>query len=95
MHGVVDGQSRVDLTAWAVDVHLDVAVRVLLSQVQQLGDDQIGDDVVDRRTKKHNSVLEQERKDVIPTFAAAGLLDDHGHRIRQRPHTTLSFSAFL
>src|SRR5438445_10906808 len=30
VHGVVDGEPRVDLAARAVDVHLDLAVRVVL-----------------------------------------------------------------
>src|SRR5205807_5540798 len=50
--------------ARAVDVDRDVLVGVLGLEVQQLGDDQVGDGVVDRRAEKHDPLVEQPRVDV-------------------------------
>src|SRR5205814_4109062 len=78
------------LASWAVDVHLDLAIRILLRQIQQLGNDQIGDDVVDRRAHEYDPILEQQRKDVIAAFAAARLFDDHWDGIGDGLHQHLS-----
>ena len=52
LHRVVDRQAGVDLAARRVDVHADVAVGVGGLQVQELGDDEVGDLVVDRRAEE-------------------------------------------
>ena len=48
LHGVVDRQPRVDDAAGRVDVEGDVLVGVLGLEMEQLGDDQVRDLVVDR-----------------------------------------------
>ena len=63
-----------------VDVEVDVLLRVLGLEEQQLGDDQVGDVVVDRRAEEDDAVLEQARVDVVGALAAAGLLDDDRDR---------------
>ena len=78
LHGVVDGQARVDVAARAVDVEGDVLVRVLGLQMQQLGDDQVGHLVVDGGAQEDDALVEQARVDVERALASAGLLDDHG-----------------
>ena len=47
VHRVIDRQPGVDVAARAVDVHLDLAVGILLSKIQQLRHDQVGDDIID------------------------------------------------
>ena len=84
-----------DLAARAVDVHLDIAIRIFLSQIQQLRDDQVRNGVVDRGAQEHDTVLEQQRKDVVAPFAAARLFDNHGHRVVVELHWQSSLRTFL
>ena len=64
LHRVVDRQARVHRAAGRVDVERDVLVGVLALEVQQLGDDQVGDLVVDRRAEEDDPLVEQPRVDV-------------------------------
>ena len=59
LHRVVDGQPGGDAAARAVDVQMDVGLGVLMRQDQHLGDDQVGDGVIDRRAQNDDAVLEQ------------------------------------
>src|SRR5215218_2889010 len=81
LHGVVDGQQRRYRPAGRVDVQLDVLVRVLGLQVQQLGHDQVGHGVVDRGAEEDDPLVEQARVDVEGPLAAIGLLDDDRDQI--------------
>ncbi len=45
--------------------------------MQQLGDDQIRDLVVDRRAEEDDALVEQPAVDVELALAACGLLDHH------------------
>jgi len=56
---------------------VDVALGVFVLEEQQLGDDQVGDLVFDRRAKQDDSLLEQPRKNVEGALAAVRALDDH------------------
>ena len=75
-HRVVDGEEPVHVATGAVDVDGDVGVGVLALEVQQLGDDQVGDVVVDGRAEEDDAIDEQTRVDVEGALAAAGALDD-------------------
>src|SRR3954471_9066469 len=77
LHRVVDRQPGVDLASRGVDVEADVLVGVFGLQVQQLGDDEVGDLVVDGRADEHDPLVEQARVDVEGALAAGALLDDH------------------
>src|SRR4029079_11684967 len=74
LHRVVDGAQRSDVAARAVDVQVDVLVRVLGLQVDQLGADQAGDRVVDRRLQEDDVLLQQARVEVHAALTATGLL---------------------
>ncbi len=78
LHRVVDREQAGHVAAGAVDVQRDVRVRVLRLEVDQLGDDEVGDVVVDRRAEEHDAVGEQPRVDVVGPLAAGALLDDGG-----------------
>src|SRR5207244_277990 len=69
VHGVVDRQAGVDDPAGAVNVELDLLVGVLLGEVEELGDDQVGDLVVNRGAEKDDAVAEQQRVDVVGALA--------------------------
>ena len=80
LHRVVDGEQRRDVAAGAVDVDVDVLVGVLGLEVQQLGADQVGDRVVDRRAEEDDVLLEQAGVEVVGPLAPVGLLDDRRGR---------------
>jgi hypothetical protein len=74
------------------DIEMYVGLRVLIGKEEELGDDQVGDLVVDAAGDEDNAVLEQTREDVHLALAPAGGLDnkrypltDYGHRIL--PHS--------
>ena len=81
LHRVVDREEPGDLAAGRVDVDRDVLVRVFALEVQQLGDDQVGDRVVDRRAEEDDALLEQPGVDVERALAAVRLLDDRGDEV--------------
>src|SRR5207247_1525343 len=69
-----------------VDVQVDVFVRIVRLEKEQLGDDDIGDIVVDRSAQEYDPVHQEPGEDVVGALAAAGTLDDvgriqggHGH----------------
>jgi hypothetical protein len=59
-------------------MYRDVLVGVDRLQVQQLGDDQVGDLVVDRLAEEHDALVEQARVDVVLALAPGAALDDGG-----------------
>src|SRR5919106_3092314 len=77
LHRVVDGEARVDLAARRVDVDRDVLVRVLRLEMQELGDDEVRDLVVDRRAEEDDPLVQQAGVDVERALAARRLLDHH------------------
>ena len=89
LHGVVDGQAGVHRAAGAVDVEADVLVGVVGLEVDELGDDEVGDLVVDRRAEEDDPLVEQARVDVEGALAAARLLDDHRNQWHSRLHPSL------
>src|SRR6266540_180769 len=81
LHGVVHGEQRRDVPARRVDVQVDVLVRVLGLEEQELGHDQVADLVVDRCPEEHDPLLEEPAVDVERALAAVRLLDDDGNQI--------------
>ena len=79
---VVDGEARRHDPARRVDVELDVLLRVLGLEEEQLGDDQVGDVVLDRVAQEDDAVLEEPRVDVEGSLTAGARLDDHGDEHR-------------
>ena len=77
LHRVVDREPRVHRPAGRVDVHRDVLVGVLGLEVDQLGDDEVGDVLGDRGAEEDDPLVEQPRVDVEGALAARGLLDHH------------------
>src|SRR5690606_14742135 len=76
LHGVVDGQTGGHAAAGRVDVQLDVLVRVFRFQKQQLGNDIVGDVIVDGKPQKHDAFLEHLGIDVVGPLAAARIFID-------------------
>src|SRR3972149_3463604 len=57
---------------------MDVLLRILALEVEELGHHEVPDVVVDRRAEEHDALLQEPGVDVERTLAAAGLLDDDG-----------------
>jgi hypothetical protein len=77
LHGVVDGEAGGHRAARGVDVDEDVLLGILAFEKQQLGHDQVGDLIVDRRAQEDDAVTQQARVDVEGALAARRGLDDH------------------
>ena len=80
LHRVVDGHAGRHRASRRIDVEIDVLVRVLALQKEQLRGDDVGHVVVNRRSEEDDAILQQARIDVVAALAALGLLDDVGHR---------------
>src|SRR5829696_3574028 len=93
LHRVVDRESRVHRPAGRVDVQRDVLVRVLGLEVQHLGDDQVGDLVVDRRAEEDDAFVEQPGVDVERALAARRLLNDHRNKGAHGPRFSFAWCA--
>ena len=78
LHRVVDGEAGRDLAAGRVDVQADVLLRVLRLEEEELGDDQVGEVVLDRVAQEDDPLAQQARVDVVGALPPAGGLDDHG-----------------
>ena len=78
LHRVVDREARGHLAAGRVDVQADVLLRILGLEEQQLGDDQVGEVVLDRVAQEDDPFAQQARVDVVGALPPAGGLDDHG-----------------
>ena len=77
-HGVVNRHACGNRTARRIDIQVDVLVRILRFQEQQLRHNQIRGHVVHRPDHKHHPLFQQTRVDIVGTFAATALFHDHG-----------------
>src|SRR5919201_1453050 len=84
LHRVVDREPVVHGAARRVDVDRHVLVGVLRLQVEELGDDQVGDLVVDWGSEEDDALVQESRVDVERALAARGLFDHHRD---QRAHS--------
>ena len=79
LHGVIDGHSGGDAAARAVDIELDVLVRILGFQIQKLCHNETCRRIVDFFGQEHNTVVQQTGKNVVAALTAAGLLHNIGY----------------
>src|SRR5690606_27524617 len=56
-------------------------LRVLALEVQELGDNQVGDVVVDRRSEEDDALLEEQRKNVERALRPRAGFDDCGDHV--------------
>ena len=80
-HGVQDGEARGYVAARAVDIEADVAVPIFAFQVEELGDDDVGDLIGDGRAQINDALTEEQRIDVEGALATGAGLNDHGDDI--------------
>ena len=79
LHGVIDCHTGRYAAAGTVDIHLDILVRILCFQIQQLGHDQAGGGIIHFFAQEDNAVIQQTGKDIIGPLAAVGLLNNIGN----------------
>src|SRR5213594_5151931 len=90
LHRVVDGDARRHRAAGGVDVELDVLVGILGLQEEHLGDDQVGDLVLDVGREEDDPLLEEPGEDVVRPLPARGLFDHHRNQSHPAPPCHLS-----
>ena len=76
LHGVINSHACTYTATGAIDVQMDIFVRIFRFQKEQLSNDNIRHVVIDGSGHKNYSVFEQTRVNVIGTFSAAGLFND-------------------
>ncbi len=60
-----------------IDIQVNVLVRVVGLQEQELGDHRIGDDIVNGRAEEDDAVLQEPGINIIGPLAAACLFNYH------------------
>ena len=76
LHSVINCHTSRNATAGRIDIHLDLFVRILRLQIQQLCHNQAGCGIVHLFTQEYNAVIQQPGKYIVGSFAAAGLLNN-------------------
>ena len=85
LDGIVDGHTRADGAAGAVDIQADVLIGVLPFQIQQLCHDKAGRGVVDILAQHNDAVVQQTGENIVGTLPVRRLLDNvrnKTHRVR-------------
>src|SRR5690554_408835 len=80
LHGVVDRHARSYGATWAVDVQVDIFVRVFGFQEQQLGNHKVRHVIFNRANQENHPLLEQTRINVEGTLSTCRLLNYHRHQ---------------
>src|SRR5437763_10729256 len=81
MHGVVERHPVSHHSARGGYVYVDLFLRIVVLEKDQLRDHYLGHHVLDRTGDEHDAFLEQSRIDVVGALAAIGLFDHHRDEI--------------
>ena len=82
LHGVVNGHAGTDTSPGTVDVECDILGGVLVGQVEELGNEDVGNFVVDALSEEDDAVLEEAGDDVF----LGGAVVDYGHAMGNDSH---------
>jgi hypothetical protein len=77
LHGVVDRHAGRHDPARTVDVDRNVLFGILGFEEEELGDDQVGQVILDATTDENDAVLEEPGINVVCPFPATALLNDY------------------
>src|SRR5260370_3322114 len=91
LHSVVNCETGADGAARGIDVDLDLLLRVVRGEVDELRHHQVGDHVVDGPADENDSVFEQARVDVERSLAVAALVLGDG---RDVSHSTSLYEIY-
>src|SRR4030065_2294588 len=75
LHRIVNRKSRRDNSSWRIDVEMNILGRIFRFQKKHLGNDQVGDIIVDRRPNKNDSFLQKTGIDIISPLAPSIFLN--------------------
>ncbi|VXA83560.1 conserved hypothetical protein [Aeromonas veronii] len=78
LHGVVDGHTCSHRTTRRVDVNIDVLVRILGLEEQQLGNHQIGHVIFNLTGQEDHPLFQQTGVNIVGTFTLGSLFDHDG-----------------
>ena len=92
-HRVVNRERGAQRAAGGVDVDVDVLLGVVGLEMHELGDDEVGELVVDRLGDEDDPLAQQPGVDVEGPLAAGSLLDDHRNQWRHIATSWLHNSA--
>ena len=84
LHYVVDGHPGIRQAARGIDVEEDVFARVSAVEVEDLGDEQVGDLVVYFLAQKNDPLAQQKGVDVEGPFASGRLVEHRGYYRHER-----------
>ena len=76
LHRIINGQTGGHAAPGTVDVEMDVLLRVLALQKEQLSDDGVRDPILHLRPQEDNTILEEPAVDVVAPLSPPRLLDD-------------------
>ena len=79
-HAVQNRKSGRDDSSRTVDVKINILLRIFRLKIEQLRDNQIGHNIINRRAEKDDPVFQKTGVDIISALSLAGLFDHHGHK---------------
>ena len=82
IHRIINRHACRDRSARAVDIELNILIRILRLQKQKLRNDQVRANICHFLAQKNDPVVQQSGKNIVGTFASSGLFDD----IRYKTH---------
>jgi len=78
LHGIINSHTGGDRPTRRVDIQVDLLLRIVRFQKQQLGTDQVGHVIVYGRTQQDDPVSKQTGIDIVCPLRTTGRLNDHG-----------------
>ena len=78
LHRVINSEASGDGATGGIDIDVNVLFGVLHLQEQELGDDGVGDEIIDAGADEDDAILEQARVNIKRTLTTAILFDDDG-----------------
>ena len=76
-HRIVDREARGHGAAGRVDINIDVLAGIFHVEEEDLGNDQVRDHIIDRRSDKNNTILKKAGVNVVGALPFSGCFDDH------------------
>ena len=97
VHGVINGQTCGNRSAGAVDIKVDILIRVLCFQEQELSYHQGGGCIVDLIGQEDDTVTQKAGEDIVGALAMGGLVNDGGNQsiVREIVHEHGAYLAFF
>ena len=79
VHGIIHRHAGSNNTSGGINVKIDILVRIFGFEKQKLGDQEIGNLIVDGGSQKDDPILQEPGVNIISPLPPAALLDNHGY----------------